>query len=257
MRYLPLLSTFRITKSSRCLGQVFAIGLLSSTMSLAIGQEDAKPGSADSQSEDRSSTDEQRDGDSPRGAGRGEGNRPLGGRGIGGERPMGERFRMMQPGGMMISPIVAALDTDRDGALSAAEIENASKSLLTLDKDGDGKLSTEELRPSMPQGATPGGPGGQGPGMMNEEMMARMLKARDTDGDGKLKGDEIPPQMRERFGMMDTNGDEALDMDEIKTAAQRMRQRMGQEGGPGRLQQQQNRRDGEAVRPRRPAADQP
>ena len=144
MRYLPLLSTFRITKSSRCLGQVFAIGLLSSTMSLAIAQEDAKPGSADSQSEDRSSTDEQRDGDSPRGAGRGEGNRPLGGRGIGGERPMGERFRMMQPGGMMISPIVAALDTDRDGALSAAEIENASKSLLTLDKDGDGKISRDE-----------------------------------------------------------------------------------------------------------------
>jgi len=257
MRYHPLLSTFRITRSSRCLGQVFAIGLLSSTMSMVLAQEDSKPGNSDSQSESRNSSNEQRDGDSPRGAGRGEGNRPFGGRGNAGERPMGERFRMMQPGGMMISPVVAALDTDRDGTLSVAEIENASKSLLTLDKDGDGKLSVEELRPPMPPGMTPGGPGGQGPGMMNEEMMARMLKARDTDGDGKLTGDEIPPQMRERLGMMDTNSDGAIDMDEIKTAAQRMRQRMGQEGGPGRLQQLQNRRDGEAVRPRRPAADQP
>ncbi|MEY4566683.1 MAG: hypothetical protein RLY14_1653 [Planctomycetota bacterium] len=255
MRYLSLLSASRLIESSRFAGRALAVGLLAGTMSLATAQEDSKPGESDSSTEGKSSTTE-RDGDSPRSAGRGEGDRPFGGRGFGGDRPMGDRMRMMQPGGMMISPIVAALDTDRDGMLSATEIENASKSLLTLDKNGDGKLSNEELRPSMPPGMTPGGPGPQGPGGMNEEMMARMLKARDTDGDGKLTGDEIPPQMRERLAMMDTNGDEAIDMDEIKAAAQRMRQRMGQEGGQGRLQQQ-NRRDGEAVRPKRPAADQP
>lgn len=255
MRYLSLLSASQLIESSRFAGRVLAVGLLAGTMSLATAQEDSKSGDTDSSSEGQSSTAE-RDGDNPRGAGRGEGNRPFGGRGLGGDRPMGDRLRMMQQGGMMISPIVAALDTDRDGMLSATEIENASKSLLTLDKNGDGKLSNEELRPPMPPGMTPGGPGAPGPGGMNEEMMARMLKARDTDGDGKLTGDEIPPQMRERLAMMDTNGDEAIDMDEIKAAAQRMRQRMGQEGGQGRLQQQ-NRRDGEAVRPRRPAADQP
>ena len=47
---------------------------------------------------------------------------------------------------------MAALDTDGDGELSAAEIANASKSLLKLDKNGDGKLSAEELMPTPPGG---------------------------------------------------------------------------------------------------------
>src|SRR5262245_59204883 len=47
-----------------------------------------------------------------------------------------------QPGqggrGGFVNPIVAALDTDKDGTISAEELKNAVASLKTLDKDGDG-----------------------------------------------------------------------------------------------------------------------
>lgn len=49
-----------------------------------------------------------------------------------------------------MSPLLRLLDADKNGALSADEIANASKALLTLDKDGDGALSREELRPPRP-----------------------------------------------------------------------------------------------------------
>ncbi len=35
-------------------------------------------------------------------------------------------------------PVLAALDADKDGSLSATEIANASKALMTLDKNGEG-----------------------------------------------------------------------------------------------------------------------
>lgn len=191
------------------------------------------------------------------------GQRPGGPNRFGGDRMMNPG---MFPGGFPMAPLMVALDTDKDGSLSSAEIENASKALLTLDKDGDGKLSLEELRPPMPEGFRPGrggsgpGPGGPGPGgfgggMVNEEMMQRMFAQRDADGDGKLSGDEIPPPMRERLTMVDTNGNGSIEKEEMQAAAQRMRERMGRPGAEGRMPQ--NRRDGEAVRPRRPQADAP
>ena len=46
-----------------------------------------------------------------------------------------------------------ALDTDKDGEISATEIENAAASLKMLDKDGDGAVSREEIRRSRAAGA--------------------------------------------------------------------------------------------------------
>jgi hypothetical protein len=40
-----------------------------------------------------------------------------------------------------------ALDTNRDGVISADEITAASASLKTLDKNGDGQLTREEFGP--------------------------------------------------------------------------------------------------------------
>jgi hypothetical protein len=57
-------------------------------------------------------------------------------------------------------PIIAALDADRDGIISAEEIANAAKALLQLDKNGDGQLTREELQP---EGGPPRG-GGRPPG---------------------------------------------------------------------------------------------
>lgn len=71
-------------------------------------------------------------------------------------RPPGER----RPGGDAMRfriPLMAALDTNSDGTLDEKEIEQASKSLKTLDKNSDGKIGPEELRPARPD--RPGQPG--------------------------------------------------------------------------------------------------
>jgi hypothetical protein len=45
------------------------------------------------------------------------------------------------------NPVLAALDTDRDGAISAREIRNASAALKRLDLNGDGQLVPVEVAP--------------------------------------------------------------------------------------------------------------
>ena len=52
-------------------------------------------------------------------------------------------------------PLVAALDADQDGAISASEIESAPQSLRTLDSDGDGRVSPAELQPDTSSGNPP------------------------------------------------------------------------------------------------------
>ena len=74
------------------------------------------------------------------------------------------------PGGRrMLPPLMVALDTDKDGELSAKEIAAAAASLMTLDKNADGKLTREELFGAAPprgegQGRGQGQGGGQGGG---------------------------------------------------------------------------------------------
>ena len=55
--------------------------------------------------------------------------------------------------------ISQALDADRNGELSAEEIENAPQILQTLDRNKDGQLTPDEIRPRFP--GAPGGPGGE------------------------------------------------------------------------------------------------
>ena len=84
------------------------------------------------------------------GRGPGPGGRPFGG------GPEGRPFDGpgFGPGGRRpLPPVMNALDRDGDGSLSAREIANAPKSLLTLDRDQDGELSQQELRPPRPPGA--------------------------------------------------------------------------------------------------------
>ena len=58
----------------------------------------------------------------------------------------------------MVPPLLAALDVNRDGSLSADEIANASKNLAKLDKNGDGVIDRAELHPKPPKGGRPPGP---------------------------------------------------------------------------------------------------
>ena len=57
------------------------------------------------------------------------------------------------------SPIMTALDSNKDGSISAEEMKNAAKALIALDKNKDGKLDREELRPQFGSGRF-GRPGG-------------------------------------------------------------------------------------------------
>jgi Ca2+-binding EF-hand superfamily protein len=151
-------------------------------------------------------------------------------------------------------PLFIALDKDQDGELSASEIDGAVAALRTLDKNEDGKLTLAELRPTPGGPGAPGGPGtpggprpeGAGQAAGNQELIAKMFENRDANGDGQLSGDEIPEQMRERLDRIDTNGDGAVDKEEMKKAAGRVARMLGGEGRPARDS------EGAGVKPKRP-----
>ncbi|MGB7327650.1 MAG: hypothetical protein WBD31_22420 [Rubripirellula sp.] len=168
----------------------------------------------------------------PEGRGRGRGD---GGGNRGGGAP-GE-------GMMRFIPVLAALDADKDGVLSKAEIQNATKALMTLDKDNDGSLSAEEMRPAM---AMRGGGGNRPDAGSRPEMgdrpdmrrnsgdgMVNVFTDRDADKDGKLSGDEIPPALAQRLEKIDTNKDDAIDRAELVAAMRRLRDAGGNTGRPG------------------------
>lgn len=119
---------------------------------------------------------------------------------------------MGPPGGGLI----AALDKDRNGELSAEEINSASDALKKLDRDGDGKLTQREFMPPRPEGA-PTASGMQG-GM--ERFMAYLMQ-QDKNGDGKLSKEEAPERMRENFAQVDANGDGQADEKELRQMAER------------------------------------
>ena len=134
------------------------------------------------------------------------------------------------PGGRGFqSPVIAALDTDGDGELSAKEIENATVALKKLDKNSDGKLTTEELRPA---GAL-GGRGGAFGGATPAERVTRIM-AFDKDSDGKISKAELPENLQVMMDRADTNKDGFLDKAEVTAMAERQGVRgAGGRGGRG------------------------
>lgn len=89
-------------------------------------------------------------------------------RGPGNGQGRGEGMGPGRPGGPGM-PIIAALDANKDGTISAGEIANASAALLSLDKNGDGQLTQDEFcagpPPSREERGGPGrGPNGPGNG---------------------------------------------------------------------------------------------
>jgi Ca2+-binding EF-hand superfamily protein len=51
-----------------------------------------------------------------------------------------------------MDPVLAAVDADANGSISAEEIRNSPASLKKLDQNGDGKITQDEARPAMGRG---------------------------------------------------------------------------------------------------------
>lgn len=74
---------------------------------------------------------------------------------------------------MLLNPVLAALDTNNDGVISAAEWKNSSISLKKLDRNGDERLTPDELVPDVPT-----------------SQAALILSGLDLNGDGAISASE-------------------------------------------------------------------
>ena len=131
-------------------------------------------------------------------------------------------------------PLMTVLDVDKNGELSAEEIANAATVLLTLDANSDGKLTRDEIRPKRGEGREQAGFGGRGKGPHRGpggEQFVERIMSFDKDGDGKVTKEELPGGAQRLLERGDTNGDGALDREELQKLSEEFGQRRG---GPGR-----------------------
>ena len=119
------------------------------------------------------------------------------------------------PGGRGGHPIARALDTDKDGEISAAEIAAAPGALAKLDVNGDGAVSVEELRPMRPANAPT--PPADAP--VRHDVRARLadplMLALDANKDGALSAAEISGAVAS-LKALDANSDGKLTRDELR-----------------------------------------
>ena len=158
-----------------------------------------------------------------------------------------------QPGGAgrgPVSRLASALDADRDGTISSAEVRASSTAIRQLDANGDGRLDGEELRPALGPGGPRGGGepsgrrGGRGEGgapgnapAASADELTETLMAFDRNGDNSLTRAEVPERFQGLFDRADADKDGVLIRDEIKQSAGAAGQagevgrRGGREGG--------------------------
>ncbi|MBS1816033.1 MAG: EF-hand domain-containing protein [Acidobacteria bacterium] len=123
--------------------------------------------------------------------------------------------------GPQVRPLLVALDVDKNGLLSAAEVDAAAKSILMLDLNGDGQLTQDEFLTRTPGlGASP-------------DEQVKLLMSFDRDGDGMLTSDELPERMRGMLRRGDRNHDGKLTAEEIRAMAQRQSLPAGRDAKPG------------------------
>lgn len=137
------------------------------------------------------------------------------------------------------NPLVAALDSNHDGIVSAAEIQASASALKALDRNGDGQLTVDEVRPPFGPGGRRGrgdeeARGGGEPGGAAGDL-ADTLMTFDRNGDGKLVRAEMPERFQGLFTRVDADKDGALTKEELKQGENAAaRGEGGRRGGEGR-----------------------
>ena len=130
-----------------------------------------------------------------------------------GNEPRGERGPRRGPEEFLRRlPIVQALDSDGDLAITGEELKGAPAKLKTLDKNKDKILEGEEILPPPPEGRDPRG--GGGPGAAGFLMRIPLMSALDEDGDGKISAAE-QEKSSGALTKLDTNGDGRIEMREM------------------------------------------
>lgn len=113
-------------------------------------------------------------------------------------------------------PLLAVFDADRDGVLSAAEIQNAAEALAKLDQNGDGVLTRDEMRPPPPEGEMDApDAGGPPPGPPPHGFhVPPVIAALDADKNGTISAAELT-NASESLKALDENGDGELSEEEL------------------------------------------
>lgn len=113
-----------------------------------------------------------------------------------------------------VPPILAIFDADRDGVLSAEEIQNAASALAQLDQNGDATITRDEMRPPpppRPEGDDVAGDGDRPPG---HRPPPPVIAALDADRDGTVSAEELKAAP-EALLELDENGDGELSPQEL------------------------------------------
>jgi hypothetical protein len=120
-----------------------------------------------------------------------------------------EFVRQAGLGFMRLHPVLAALDADRGGAISAAEIGNSPAALRKLDRDGDGSLIAPEVLPDSVANETAvylsrldtnrdGRISRQERSNVPDEQVRELLDHADRDRDGVVVEEELASELRLR-----------------------------------------------------------
>lgn len=114
----------------------------------------------------------------------------------------------------------AQIDTNKDGGLSLAEMQQAALARFTAqDTNKDGFLTAEEMQ---------AGKNAQRAG----KWMQKRMEKQDTNKDGKISKAEVQATVSARFALLDTNKDGVVKADEMQ-AQRGQHGRRGQQGRKG------------------------